>query len=179
MGLLKDVGPAGLVPAAWAFAAAAVLGAITARTVLIAMVVMDVLLVTFFVTTLSEMTGPVLSAWQRILAIGAVVNVIGTVDLVVTPGADSLSALALSAWIVLPAAAYVRTWTAMSGPAYRHVYLVGAALSVVGLGLFAAGGSGFLGGTVVAVAGLAVVGVGQTAGIVTAALQNGGWLGPD
>ncbi|RXK49476.1 hypothetical protein [Halorientalis pallida] len=177
MGLLKDVGPAGLVPAAWVFAAAAVLGLITARTVLIAMVVMDVLLVTFFLTTLSEMNGPVLGAWQRVLAVGAVVNILGTVDLVVTPEADPLSALALYAWIVLPGAAYVRTWAAMSGPTYRHVYLVGAALSLVGLGLFAAGGATLLDDATVAVAGLAVVGVGQTAGIVTAALQNGERLG--
>ncbi len=176
MGLLTDIGPAGLVPAAWAFATAAVLGAITSRTVLIAMVVMDVLLVTFFVTTLSEMTGPVLSAWQRVLAVGAVVNVLGTVDLVVTPGTDPLSALALYAWIVLPAAAYVETWRAMSGPAYRHVYVVGAALSLVGLGLFAAGGSVLPDDATVVVAGLATVGFGQTAGIVTAALQNGGRL---
>ncbi|SEN94783.1 hypothetical protein SAMN05216388_1006133 [Halorientalis persicus] len=177
MGVLKDVGPAGLVPAAWIFAAAAVLGVVTARTVLIAMTVMSVLLVIFFVTTLSEMTGPVLSAWQRVLAVGGVVTILGTVDLVVTPGSDPLAALALYAWIVLPAAAYIRTWTAMSGPAYRHVYLVGAALSLLGLGLFAAGGAALLGDATVAVAGLAVVGLGQTAGIVTAALQNGGRLG--
>jgi hypothetical protein len=178
MGLLKDVGPAGLVPAAWIFAAAAVLGLVTARTVLIAMVVMDVLLVTFFVTTLSEMTGPVLSAWQRVLAVGAVVNVLGTLDLIVTPGGGSLAALALYAWIALPAAAYARTWTVMSGPTYRHVYLVGAALSLLGLAVFAAGGAALLDDVAVAVAGLAVVGLGQTAGIVTAALQNGGWLDP-
>jgi hypothetical protein len=177
MGLLKDVGPAGLVPAAWAFAAAAVLGVITARTVLIAMVVMDVLLVVFFVTTLSEMTGPVLGAWQRVLGVGAVINVLGTVDLVVTPGADPLAALALYAWIVLPAAAYVRTWAAMSGPAYRHVYLAGAALSGVGLLLSVAGETAGLDGATATVVGLAVVGLGQTAGIVTAALQNAGRSG--
>lgn len=177
MGVLKDVGPAGLVPAAWIFAAAAVLEVVTARTVLIAMTVMSVLLVIFFVATLSEMTGPVLSAWQRVLGVGAVVNVLGTVDLLVTPGADPFAALTLYAWILLPAAAYVRTWAAMSGPAYRHVYLVGALLSLSGSILFAIGGAALLDAATVAVGGMALVGIGQTAGIVTAALQNGGRLG--
>jgi len=171
MGRLTDVGPAGLVPAAWAVALAAHAGAVETRTLLIALVVMDVLLAVFFLATDSAMRGPVLSVWRAVLAVGLLANLPGTVALWRGETAGAAVALSLYGWLVLPAGAYVLTWRRMPDDAAAP-YLVAAAATLAGTAVLAAGHAGAAGGAWPAYAGLAVAGAGQTVGIVAAAVQN-------
>lgn len=175
--LATDVGPAGLVPAAWGLTLAAVFTPLVAdRTLLIALVVMDVLLAAFYVATRGEMTGPVLGAWRRVLVAGLAANLVGTAGLVVVPEARALLAVTLYAWMVLPGLGYVRTWRATDEPRPRALYGLSAAGSLAGAGLFAVAPLGAA-PEATAFVGLLAVGVGQTAGIVTAAVRNAGGAG--
>jgi hypothetical protein len=170
MGHTTDVAPAGLVPAAWLVTLGAHAGVVSARTVFVALVVMDVLLLAFFLASLGEMTG-LLRVWQAVVALGLVATLVGTADAWLTPAPDPFLAVTLYAWMGLPAAAYVPTGRAHDDPTLRRVYLAAAALSLAGTGLYALG---HLTGTAATVAGLGAVGAGQTAGIVTAVWQNTG-----
>jgi len=166
VGRLTDFGPTVLVPAAWSVTLAAHLGAVSRRTLFIALCVMDVLLVAFYVTARAEMSGPVLGTWRRVLLVGLVATVAGTVDMALgTP--DPVALGTLFVWMLVPGVAYLLTGREV--PVSRSVYYAGGALSLVG-----AVGYGLapLAGQVAVVAGLAAVGVGQTAGIVAAAVQN-------
>ena len=169
---LTDVGPGLLVPAAWTVTLLAHLGTVSRRTLLIALVVMDVLLVAFAVASRDEMTGPVLGVWQRVLLVGLVATVAGTVDLAFRLTGDLLALGTLLVWMVVPGVAYLLTGRAVDAPTYRRVYLVGGVLSLVGATVYALEPAGFAGEPAV-VAGLALVGLGQTAGILVAVVQNG------
>jgi hypothetical protein len=171
MGRITDVAPAGMVPAAWLVTVGAHAGVVSARTVFVALVVMDVLLAAFFLASLGEMTG-VLRVWQSVIVLGLSANLVGTADMAVTPASNPLLAITLYAWMVLPAVAYVPTGRAHAVTALRRVYLVAAALSLSGTLLYALGHLGGVatGGTTLA--GLGAVGLGQTAGIATAVRQN-------
>lgn len=169
---LTDVGPGVLVPAAWTVTLLAHLGTVSRRTLLIALVVMDVLLVAFAVASREEMTGPVLGIWQRVLLVGLVATVAGTVDLALQLTGDLLALGTLLVWMVAPGVAYLFTGRAVEPPAYRRVYFGGGALSLVGAAVYALEPAGLAGEGGV-VAGLVLVGVGQTAGILAAVVQNG------
>jgi hypothetical protein len=169
---LTDVGPAFLVPAAWTVTLAAHLGTVPRRTLFIALCVMDVLLVVFAVVSRADMTGPVLRIWQRVLLVGLVATVAGTVDMALGRGSDPVALGTLLVWMVVPAVAYFLTGRAVETPTYRRVYLTGGALSLVGAAVYALEPAGVAGESAV-VAGLVLVGIGQTAGIVTAVVQNG------
>jgi hypothetical protein len=168
---LTDVGPGLLVPAAWSVTLLAHLGTVSRRTLLIALVVMDVLLVAFAVASRDEMTGPVLGTWQRVLLVGLVATVAGTADLAFRLG-GVLALGTLLVWMVVPGVAYLLTGRAVASPAYRRVYLAGGVLSIAGAAVYALEPAGLAGETAVVV-GLALVGVGQTAGILAAVVQNG------
>lgn len=172
MGRLTAVGPAGLVPAAWAVTAAAHTGAVRTRTLFVALLVMSVLLAAFFLAARAEMSGPVLGVWRRVLLAGLFVTLAGTADLAQVPTVNPLAGLTVYAWMVFPGVAYLRTGRAM--PELGWVYLLGGALSFLGAGVYAFGAP--VSGGPVVLAGIALVGVGQTAGIVTAVLQNTGRL---
>lgn len=166
---LTDVGPAVLVPAAWAVTLGAhVSPLVSRRTLLIALVVMTVLLGVFAVGTRELMTGPVLGVWQGVLVVGFVVTLVGTVDMLVTPGSDPTLAVTLYGWMVAPALAYVATAQSVESP-FGSVYLAGAVLALTGAAVYALAGS-----EVDAAVGIVAVGVGQTAGIVAAVVQNPG-----
>ncbi|MFT4921695.1 MAG: hypothetical protein ACI8XM_000900 [Haloarculaceae archaeon] len=174
MGYVTDVAPAGLVPAAWLVTLGAhTTSLVTARTIFIAMVVMDVLLVAFFVASLGEMTG-VLATWQRVIVLGLVATLVGTADMALDPGANPLLPVTLYAWMLLPGLAYVPTGTAHADATRRRTYLAAAALSVAGAGVYAFGHLGGISPATTTVVGLTLVGIGQTAGIVAAVLQNTG-----
>lgn len=168
---LTDVGPGLLVPAAWTVTLLAHLGTVSRRTLLIALVVMDVLLVAFAVVSRDEMTGPVLGIWQRVLLVGLVATVAGTADLAFRLG-GALALGTLFVWMVVPGVAYVLTGREVPTPAYRRVYFGGGACSLVGAAVYALTPAGVAGEWAV-VSGLALVGVGQTAGILAAVVQNG------
>jgi hypothetical protein len=171
MGRVTDLAPAGMVPAAWLVTLGAHAGAVSSRTVLVSLVVMDGLLVAFFLASLGEMTG-VLRVWQYVIVTGLAATLVGTADMALVLGSDPLLPVTLYAWMVLPGLAYVPTGTAHHDRTLRNVYLAGAALSLFGAGLYALGHVGGVSRAVTTVAGLGAVGVGQTAGVVVAARQN-------
>jgi len=169
MGRVTDLAPAGLVPAAWLVTAAVHGEVVTERTLLIALVVMSALLAVFAVVGREEMAGPVLGVWRQVILAGFAVTVAGAVGLWL--GVDPLLAVSLYGWMLLPGVAYIWTGQLVPEAAYRRVYMAAGALSIAGAVLYAVVQVGGLGvaGLVVA---LAVVGVGQSAGMVTAAVQN-------
>jgi len=162
---LRENGPVVLVPLAWTFAAAAHLDLLATRTVLIAHLVMDVILVAFTALSWSEMRTGVLRAWKLVLLAGLVLTLVGTVGLLQTPPATPLLWVTVVGWLLVPAAGLA--YTGQRVDRSPRAYTAGAALSALGAavyvttGLLAAGSAG-------PVAGLAIAGLGQTAGIVAA-----------
>jgi len=163
-------GPVVLVPFAWAFTAAAHLpGVVSELVVLIALSVMDAFLLAFLVISAGQMRGPGLAAWQRVLAAGFVVTAAGTAAILLPAVPGSVLAITLVAWMFLPAYAYVRTGEVVDD---------GARLFVGSGMLSALGGVVYLlalvtpGTTLPALlAGIALVGVGQSAGIGYTAIR--------
>jgi len=173
MGRVTDLAPAGLVPAAWVVTAGAHGGAVSERTLLIALVVMDVLLAAFILAGAAEMTGPVLGVWRLVLFAGLPVTLAGTVGLWLSPPNEALLGVSLYGWMLLPGAAYFRTGTLVTDAPFRQVYLGAGVGSLAGAVVYAAGSAGVAGaGPAWLLVGLAGVGVAQSVGMVTAAVQN-------
>jgi hypothetical protein len=173
MGRVTDFAPAGLVPAAWLVAAAAHRGAVSERTLLVALVVMDVLLLAFILAGAAEMTGPVLRVWRLVLLAGLPLTLAGTVGLWLSPPNGALLGVSVYGWMALPGLAYLRTGSLVPDTPFRQVYLLAGALSLVGTAVSVAATTNGTGpGPGLVLAGLAVVGVGQSVGMVTAAAQN-------
>jgi len=172
MGRVTDVAPAGLVPAAWVLTIAAHAEIASDHALLVGMVVMDAALVAFYVVSRGEMTGPVLPAWRQVLLAGLLATLLGTVDLVVAPETNPALPVTLYAWMLLPGVAYLKTGGETTASPYRDVYVGAAAGSILGAALYSLPFVDLAGGSALTLAGLAVLGVGQTAGIVAAALQN-------
>jgi hypothetical protein len=166
---LRENGPAVLVPLAWAFAATAHLDAVSTRTVLVAHVVMDVLLAAFAVLSWRDMVSGVLHIWRGVIVVGLGVTLVGTVAIAWSLDPAVLAATVL-AWMLLPARALWVTGRRVGVADAPRVYTAGAALSVLGAvvygGWFLTGGS-----TATLVVAFALVGIGQTAGIVNAVYQ--------
>ncbi|SDG04080.1 hypothetical protein SAMN04488067_11356 [Halorubrum xinjiangense] len=170
---LRENGPALLVPAAWGVAAGAVLGVVSAHALFVAHVVMSVLLVAFVVASWRDMATGVLRAWKLAILAGTPVTLAGVAGFLARDGAaptlaaavpaDALLGVACYGWMLLPAPAFV--YTGLRDPAVPRSILhhVAAACSVAGALVAALSGSST--GTV---AGIALVGAGQTAGILTA-----------
>ncbi|WP_424013848.1 hypothetical protein ACOZ35_12275 [Halorubrum xinjiangense] len=170
---LRENGPALLVPAAWGVAAGAVLGVVSAHALFVAHVVMSVLLVAFVVASWRDMASGVLRAWKLVILAGTPVTLAGVAGFLARDGAvpalaaalpaDALLAVAFYGWMLLPAPAFV--YTGLRDPAVPRsiVHHVAAACSVAGAAVAAIAGSPT--GTV---AGIALVGAGQTAGILAA-----------
>lgn len=166
---LTDVAPAVLVPAAWTLTLGAHVSPLVSRHVLlIGLSVMTVLLGAFAVVARGKMTGPVLAVWQGVVVVGFLITLVGAVDLAVTPDADPLVPVTLYGWMAVPALAYVATAAEMEPP-FNRIYLGGAVLALAGAATY-----GLAGSDVDAAVGIAAVGLGQTAGIVTAVYQNPG-----
>ncbi|MFC7138701.1 hypothetical protein ACFQMA_02475 [Halosimplex aquaticum] len=127
---------------------------------------MTALLGAFVVGTRDELVGPVLGLWRWVLVLGFVITLVGTADLAVTPADDPTLAVTLYGWAVLPALALVATAESVESP-YGTVYLTGCVLSLAGAATHALAGS-----PVDAGVGIAVVGLGQTAAVVAAVVQN-------
>lgn len=169
MGRLTDVGPTALVPAAWLVTVAAHRSLVTERTLLIALGVMDVLLLAFIIASGGEMADGVLAVWRRVLVAGFVVTAAGTVGLALD--VPALTAFGLYGWIVLPGIAYVQTGRAHEGR-YRRLYSGSGVVSLGGGGIYALGHLGGVNPELAVLLGLGIVGIGQTCGIVAAAVQN-------
>jgi len=165
---LRENGPALLVPAAWLVAAAAVLGAVSTHALFVAHVVMSALLVAFVAASWRDMSTGVLRAWKLVIVAGTPVTLAGVAGFLAlgAPGIppDALLAVSLYGWALLPAAGFAYTGRRVEAGA--RIYDVGVACCVAG-----AVGVAMAPSTTWTAAALAVVGVGQTAGILDAALR--------
>lgn len=158
-------------PAAWTLVTLAHLGVVADRPVLIAHLVMDVVLVAFVALSWRDMAEGVLRTWRTVILLGIPVTLAGTVSFLIDPATAVLQTVAVVGWMALPAWGLLVTGRE-SPPAGRpRVYTAGASLSAVGAAVYLAGSA--LGGARAAwVAGLVLVGVGQTAGILLAVRQS-------
>jgi hypothetical protein len=161
---LRENGPVVLVPLAWTFVTAAHLDYVTRRTLLIAHVVMTTLLVAFAALSRADMRAGALLVWWRLVVAGVALTVAGAVGLVVV--AEWLLWVAVVGWMLLPAAGLWDTGSRGASPA--RAYLAGGALSGLGAVVYILGPTV---GSVATVSGLALAGLGQTAGIVAAVAE--------
>lgn len=161
---LRETAPAGLVPAAWVAAAAAEFGYLSSDGILIAHVVMAAFITFFVVTGWADLGTGALRAWRVVLVGGLGLTLAGVAGFLVDTGATALWLVSLVGWMVLPAGGLV--YTGLELPAARLVYVGGAVLSFCGAGVFVLSLAGPNGG--VAALGFALVGLGQTAGILDA-----------
>lgn len=163
----RELGPTLLVPLAWTVVTAAHLDLVAERSLFIAHVVMTVLLVGFAATGRADMREGALLVWWRIIAVGALVTLLGTLGFAVETAREPLWAVALGGWMVLPAVGFLDTSRRVTG---GRVYVLGAA--ACGLGALVYAGSVVSSLDSGLVVGLALVGIGQTAGIFDAALRE-------
>jgi hypothetical protein len=169
--MLRENGPVVLVPAAWTLATVGHAGLVEPRTVFIAHLVMDVVLVAFAGLSWSEMAEGTLLVWRRVLVGGLGVTLLGTAGFLVGgPTADALFAATVVGWMLLPAAGLLLTGRAVPASEAAWVYTAGAGLSAVGAVVYVVGVVG-VGGTVALLAGLSLTNLGQTAGIANAVYQ--------
>ena len=166
---LRENGPVLLVPLAWTFAAAAHLELLSVRAVLIGHVVMDVVLVGFAALSWADMRQGVLLAWKVVLLVGLGFTLLGTAALVASPGNTALFRVTILGWMLVPAAGLVYTGRHVEAGTAPWVYTAGAGLSGLGAAAYLVGSPLVVGS--LGVLGLALVGIGQTAGIVNAVYQ--------
>jgi len=164
----RELGPPLLVPLAWTFVAAAQVDVVADRTIFIALLVMSVLLAGFAATGRADMRAGTLLVWWRIIAVGTFVTLCGVVGFLLDPQNELLLAIALVGWMLLPAVGFVDTGRRVTAGAW--IYAAGTVACAVGAvlygwGLAVASDPGML-------AGLALVGTGQTAGLLDAALRS-------
>ena len=162
---LRENGPVVLVPLAWSFVTAAHLDAVPTRTLLIAHVVMATLLLAFAALSWTDMRSGALLVWRRIILAGFVFTVAGAAGLVLS--SERLLWTAVVGWMLLPAAGLWDTGRRGARPA--RAYSLGGACSALGAVAYVLGP---LVGSAATLAGLALVGVGQTAGIVAAVVAE-------
>lgn len=165
---LRDLGPVVLVPAAWTAGGASVLGYLSDEGMLIAHVVMAVFIAFFAVTGWSAMSRGALRGWRLVLLAGLAVTLSGLVGFLIDPSSQLLFTVSLVGWMLLPA--FGLAYTARELPEAAVIYGSGAGLSVLGAALTTTGI--VLDDTMLVVSGIAVVALGQTAGIVDASLRD-------
>jgi hypothetical protein len=161
---LRETGPGALVPAAWLVVAGAHLGVVSEHALFVSHLVMGVLLAAFAVTGWTEMRAGVLRTWRSVIAAGFLATATGVAGFLLD--AEALLAVSLYAWLMLPALGLLRTGAAVDGPAVA--YTGGGAVSALGLVVYALGPTLAPASTMPTLVGLALVGVGQTVGIVDA-----------
>lgn len=169
---VREAGPGVLVPAAWLVVGAAHLDRVTEQSILIAHLVMAGFLLFFLLTGYREMTNRVLQGWGLIMVAGLGITLAGIAGFLVPAYEQWLWGVSLVGWMLLPAIGLVFTGSLM--PAAAAPYIAGAALSLLGamayfMSVLAGGGEASL---YLAVAGIALVGVGQTIGIGDAVLNR-------
>jgi hypothetical protein len=169
LGRVRELAPAAWVPAIWTVVTAALAGAVAERTLLVAHAVMSVLLVAFVALSWRDMDSGALRAWRLVILAGTPLALAGLAGLANAAGGASLRGMALVGWQLLPGPALVFTGRRVDrNPA---VYRVGGYASVAGAAvtLWALSTGA---GTGVAVGGIALAVLGQTAGIVAAVVDS-------
>ncbi len=173
---LRENGPGLLVPLAWTFVTTAHLGLVTTRSLLIAHLVMDTLLVAFAVLSWSDMQTGVLRAWLGVIVAGFGVTVVGTASFLVsgpvatTQTVTAMQTVAVVGWMLLPGVALLYTGRAVPSDEADWVYTVGGVASLLGAVVYV-GWLAVAGTTVGLVVGLTLANLGQTAGILDAVWQ--------
>lgn len=168
---IRENGPALLVPAAWVVVAAAVAGIISEHALFVAHVVMGTLLVAFVVASWNDMSSGVLRAWKLVIIAGTPATLAGIVGFLTLDGTaalpgETLLAVSLYAWMVLPAAGFFYT--------ARRVDETSLAYDTAGVcSLTGAVGVTLAITPMEVVATLIVVAVGQTMGIAVATAIDG------
>ncbi|ERG92826.1 MAG: hypothetical protein J07HQW1_02874 [Haloquadratum walsbyi J07HQW1] len=158
-------GPALFVPLAWVVVGAAHAEYVSFQALTIAHGVMAIILAGFVVFSWSDMRSGALRTWWIIVAIGFIVTVIGLFGLLSTPPNRGLLSISLGGWMLLPAIGFIDTGR-RSGAV--PITTFGAAVSsIAGMVLYFIGN----GELTFTFAGLALVGVGQTIGIVDAVIR--------
>lgn len=165
---LRDVAPAGLVPAAWVATAAVHADLLGQDGILIAHLVMAAFIAIFAVTGWSSMARGALRAWRLVLVVGLAVTLAGIAGFAGVPGEDLLLGTSLVGWMLLPAAGLVYTGRAMPGSG--AVYYAGGGVAALGAAVYVAALTGLDGR--VELAGIALVATGQTAGMLAGALAD-------
>jgi hypothetical protein len=165
----RDLAPAALVPGAWLATGAVHADVLGTDGIFIAHVVMAGFIAFFAVTGWSAMSTGALRAWRLVLAVGLGVTLAGVAGFLGAPGEEALLGTSLVGWMLLPAAGLVYTGQEMPGSGL--VYYGGGGLSALGAVVYVAALGAGLGGGVELTA-LAVVGAGQTAGMLAGALAD-------
>lgn len=163
---LRDAGPTVLVPAAWLVAIGAHRDIVGEDAIFIAHLVMAGFIAAFALTGWSRMTDGALRAWRTVLVTGLGVTIAGIAGFLLS--SPALLGVSIVGWMVLPAAGLAYTGSVFETA--RRVYYLTAALSGLGavIYLFSLRDPG--GG--LTLLGLVVVGLGQTAGILDAAVRS-------
>jgi hypothetical protein len=164
------------VPAAWLVTAATVVGVVSEHALFVAHVVMSVLLVAFLLGSRDEMVAGALLVWKVIILVGTPVTLAGVAgflarDGVIAAPTTPLLAIALYGWILLPAVGLVLT-----GQRVRQAvsaYAIGAGGCVAG-----AVAVGLAESPSAVAAGIGVVGLGQTIGIIAATVTGSPSVSP-
>jgi len=161
---IREAGPGLLIPLAWVVVGAAQRGVVSARSVFIAHLVMVAFMAFFLTTGWNEMTDRVLQGWRAIIVVGLAITALGAVGFLVPAVATPLWALSLGGWMLLPAIGLA--YTGLLLPEATRIYIGSATITfvgAVGYGVAAVGDIELL-----ALAGIAAVGIGQTIGILDA-----------
>jgi len=168
LGELRDAGPIVLVPSAWAAAGAAEFGYLSPDGILVAHLVMAGFITFFTVTGWNAMASGALRAWRLVLVVGLGITLAGVAGFLVSNYQEPLRAVSLIGWMILPAVGLMYTGRELD--AAPLVYFGGGALSLAGAGAFVMS-LGSL-GEIAAAVGIALVGIGQTVGIVDASQRD-------
>jgi uncharacterized phage infection (PIP) family protein YhgE len=165
---LRESGPGLLVPLAWLFVAAAQLDIVASRSIFIAHLVMAAFITFFLTTGWADMSTGALAGWRAVMVVGLGVTLAGIAGFVVE--STPLLTTSLVGWMLLPAAGLAYTGRLVDEAA--GVYITSAAISGLGamIYIFSLVGYGESIGFV-GLGGLALVGLGQTVGIVDAVVR--------
>jgi hypothetical protein len=167
LGRLRENGPVVLVPAAWTLATVGHAGLVEARTVFVAHLVMDAVLLAFAGLSWSDMAEGTLRVWRTVLVAGLGVTLVGTVGFLFSPPNSALLAAAVVGWMLLPAGGLWLTGRAVPAGEAPLIYTVGAVLSLLGAVVYLPAVFGYLSLDAMLV-GLTLTNLGQTAGIANA-----------
>lgn len=162
---IRDGGPVLLIPAAWATVGATQVGPVGDQAIFVAHLVMAGFITIFTVSGWRQMDEGALRAWRTVLVVGLGLTLSGIAGFLVPTGATALHAVSLVGWMLLPAAGLA--YTGQEIPAARLTYIGGAVLCLVGAASYVLA-LGTLESDVGSLAGITLVAIGQTAGIVDA-----------
>lgn len=163
---VRDAGPTVLVPLAWLVVAGAHRSLVGDDAIFVAHIVMAVFIAVFAVTGWSGMASGALRGWRAVLMVGLGVTLAGIAGFLLS--SDTLLGVSIVGWMMLPAAGLV--YTGYLFTAARTLYYGTGALSAVGALVYLVTLAG--GGDSLALLGITLAGVGQTVGIVDAAVRS-------